>query len=582
MASSTGRLGGAAPSPCRKVQSKQTAVVHSSRPTAGSSRASRWARTVLAALAFVGLASTSGAAPKDNAALKHDREAMDADYLANNWAGAESKLQRALRECGARGCSTKVRVQLEMHLGIILVNAGKNAEAGAAFANALKLDANAAPDKDFANPDVLKAFEEVKRGASGPATPTPPPPTAAAPPAEPDTTPTTTSDMTHTPVTEQAVGRPVPVYAEGDAPRMVLYYRGAEGDFAKIEMRRTGKTFRAVIPCGQTAAAGTVSYYIITLDAKGDPVGGAGSRGVPYRVAIKARVEGGGPHFPGEKPLAACSGGTPCPAGMNEAGCDKEGKAGALPEGVACSAADVCGEGLLCLEGVCSPRGRFKKNWVSVGASLDVALVAGDEDLCSLANQNDRGSYACFVDGDDPYRGQPQPGKGGALSGVVRPGTLRFLVGYDRMITANFALGARAGYAIRGGPKGFYGSAFLPVHAELRGTYTFGDEPFARRGLHPYAYLAGGVGQVGAEVPNVQVEDDCGYGGRDPCPEGQDRPIVTVSAYRRLGRFFGGAGFGALWLFTPSTGVYADVKASAFFPTFGVAFAPSLGVLQGF
>ena len=68
-------------------------------------------------------------------------------------------------------------------------------------------------------------------------------------------------------------------------------------------------------------------------------------------------------------------------------------------------------------------------------SALDVAIVAGNDDLCSLASQKDRGSYACFHDGDDPYRGQPQPGEGGTLSGVIRPGTLRFLVGYDRLLS---------------------------------------------------------------------------------------------------------------------------------------------------
>ncbi|HEU4410704.1 MAG TPA: hypothetical protein VFS43_35960 [Polyangiaceae bacterium] len=532
-------------------------------------------------MAILALASESGAAPRDNAALRHDREAMDSDYLANNWSGAETKLRRALRDCGARSCSTKVRAQVQLHLGIILVNAGKVPEAGAAFTEALRLNPSATPEPDFANPDVVKTFDEIKRKLSG-ASATPPPPAPPPPPAE--TEPAPPSDLVHTAVTEQALSTPVPIYAEGEAARMVLYYRGATGgDFTKLEMRRAGKGFRAVVPCRETAAAGSVSYYIIALDAKGEPVGGAGTRRVPYQVAIKARVEGEPPHFPGEGPLAACPSGAVCPPGVDEAGCEKASKGQA---GASCSDASPCGEGLACDEGVCragkAAGVESKKNWLSLSASIDIAVVAGNDDVCSLASQKDRGSYACFRDGDDPYRGQPQPGEGGTLSGYVRPGTLRFLVGYDRMLSPNVALGGRAGYAIRGWPKAFYGETFLPAHAELRGTYIFGDQPLARRGIHPYGYVAGGLGPAGAEVPNVQVEDDCGYGGRPACPEGQQRAIITVSAHRRLGRFFGGAGFGALWLFAPSTGVYADVKVSAFFPTVGFAVAPSLGVTQGF
>ncbi len=532
---------------------------------------------------LLALASDAGAAPKDGAALKHDREAMDSDYLTNNWSGAEAKLRRALRECGARGCSPKVRAQVQLHLGIILVNAGKGAEAGGAFAEALRLNPGATVEADFANPDVTKAFEEVKRKAGG----------SAAAPTEPDPGPS--SDLVHAPVTEQALNTPVPIYAEGDAAtaRMVLYYRGgAGGEFTKLEMRRAGKGFRAVVPCRDTAAAGAVSYYIIALDAKGDPVGGAGSRGSPYQVAIKARVEGEAPRFPGEAPLAACPAGALCPANVTEVGCEKAvppaSGAARGAAGASCSEANACAEGLACVEGVCRSSekpaafGAYKKNWLSLSASLDVAIVAGNENLCSLANQRDSGSYACFRDGDDAYRGQPQPGEGGTLSGYVRPGTLRFLLGFDRLVTPNLALGGRAGYAINGGPKGFYTAAFLPVHAELRATYVIGHEPFAHRGFHPYVYAAGGLGEAAAEVPNVEVESDCGFGGRAPCPENQQRPIVTVSAYRRLGRFFGGAGVGALWLVAPNTGVYADVKVSAFFPTVGFAVAPTLGVTQGF
>lgn len=539
-------------------------------------------RSVLGALALVALASESTAAPKDAGALRLDREAMDNDYLTNNWSGAETKLRKALRDCGAKGCAAKVRAQVELHLGIILVNAGKTGEAGTAFGEALRLNPGATPETDFANPDVLKAFEEAKRKAG-----------VAAPVAtEPEAGPS--SDLVHAPVPEQAIGSPVPIYAEGDAAaaRMVLYYRGAAGaDFVKLEMRKAGKGFRAVVPCRDTAAAGTVGYYIIALDAKGDPVGGAGSRRDPYQVAIKARIDGAAPRFPGEAPLAACPKGASCPAGVNEAGCDGVAVAAAgAPRGAAgasCSDAAPCGEGLSCDAGVCrapgkpSVPGNYKKNWLSVSASLDVAVVSGS-DLCSLASQQDRGSYACFREGNDPYRGQPQPGEGGSLSGYIRPGTLRFLLGYDRALSPNVTIGVRAGYAINGGPKGFYSEAFLPVHAEARATYLFGEDALARRGIHPYAYLAAGLGQVGAEVPNVQVEDDCGYGGRAACAENQERAIITVSAYRRLGRFFGGAGFGALWLFTPSTGVYADVKVSVYAPTVGFAFAPTLGVTQGF
>jgi hypothetical protein len=567
-------------------------VAHLVRPTAGPIRFIQWLCSCSTALALVVVAFEAAAAPKDNAALKLDRDAMDSDYLATNWSGAESKLQKALRTCGGgRGCSAKVRGRLQLHLGIILVNAGKTPEAVAAFGEALRLNPAVSPESDFANPEVVKVFDEAKRRKAGAAPPSPPP--APTGPAEVETPPP--ADVTHAPVTEQVVGAPVPIYAEGDAAvaRMVLYYRGGGGgDFVKVEMRRAGKGFRAVVPCRATSAAGAVSYYIITLDAKGEPAGGAGSRADPFQVAIKTRIDGEPPHFPNEKPLAACPPGAMCPPGVDEAGCDRA--AGAVATGgvgARCSEASACNPGLACVEGACRERGdaaaegAYRKNWVSMTASLDFAFVP-TRDVCSLANQKERGAYACFLEsGDDPaYRGQPQPGDGGALSGFVRPGTARFLLGYDRALSANVLLGVRAGYAIGGAPeKGYYTPAFLPFHGEVRATYVFGDAPLARRGLHPYVYAGGGLGEVQAKVPNVETTSDCEYGGRPACPvEGGQAPIIKVVAYRRLGRFFGGAGLGALWLIGPGTGLFADLKVSGFGPTLGVAVAPSVGVTQGF
>src|ERR1044071_6029353 len=72
--------------------------------------------------AFVVLiASHALAAPKDNAALKLDDDAIFTDYLATKFTDAERKLKQAVSICGRNNCSPSVLAQVRRDLGIVYV-----------------------------------------------------------------------------------------------------------------------------------------------------------------------------------------------------------------------------------------------------------------------------------------------------------------------------------------------------------------------------------------------------------------------------------------------------------------------------
>src|SRR6185503_8106844 len=118
------------------------------------------------------------------------------------------------------------------------------------------------------------------------------------------------------------------------------------------------------------------------------------------------------------------------------------------------------------------------------------------------------------------------PYKDGITTGSALA-TTRILLSYDRAFTPNITAGVRVGYAFGGGPpagqeptqsvqdnnlnllkdrsKGKGGTAFLPIHAELRGTFWF--LPLNAKLFRAYAALGGGMAQVDARVS--VPERDC-------------------------------------------------------------------------
>ena len=549
-------------------------------------RAPRRLAAALAASFVLGAALPALAGPKE--ASKLDRQAMDDDYLNVRFDKAEEKLKKALKECD-KGCDAKQKSSIYMHLGIILVNAGKKDDAVAAFASGLKEDGSAAPEKDFTSPDVQKAYEEAK-GKGG---------------KKPDDggdkgadKPEPSSDLKHEAVTEALVNAPLPIFvgAEASAAKFVVNYKPFGGEWTKLEMKKMGKIFGAEVPCKDTSATGTLKYYIVAQDAGGDTVATAGSKKQPYEVQIKNKVSGEQPSFPGKDAPAQCKSKDQCPPGINEPGCESTA---ALGFGSKCTGSGQCNkaDGLACIEGTCqsgSEEGSGdsgagdsgseeppKKNWLSLSLVLDDAIVGGGE-VCTADNYK-AGTYACFHDNGKlyvPYDKRPgvnfTPDHGTVSGPPFAVGTLRALIGYDRLITGNLLLGIRVGYAFNGGPtvpSGDGDKTFLPFHVEPRATYFFGKNVLAKTGVRPYAFLGGGVGQVDAKIAGVPVSDD------NPIPPGQKH--IQVDAWRKMGTSFVAIGGGIVYAVNKTTGLTVDIKVSQFFGSPGTAVSPSLGVVKG-
>lgn len=559
-------------------------------------RSSLSTRSLLAALLVTGactaVAHDAFAAPKDAAALKLDKEAMDNDYLNVAFDKAKTKLDKALKECGS-DCSKETQVKLQMHLGIILVNMSKADDAKAAFAAALKLDPKAEPEKDFTSPDVQKAFDEAKKAAGSGATE--PPPTEKKPPKNPEGD-DGSGDFAHEAITEHPTNFPLAIYAQGDAAKMTLHYKAFGGDWSKLEMKKMGKGFGVEIPCKDTSTSGTLQYYITGSDASGEPAGSNHSKKDPYKVTVKQKIAGETAHFPDKDAPGKCA--AECPPGLPGCGASK------LGYGSKCTGPGQCEQGLACVEGTCAPGNEAAgpggevdpgegevapKNFASLNLIGDIAFVTGS-DLCSQQNQID-GAYTCFKANDKQYAGKPAPGKGGALEGFAQFGTVRVTLGYDRRVKGNLLVGVRLGYAFRGGPQADGGNAFLPFHAELRGTYFIGSGVLTRPGLRPFVFLAGGAAQVDAKIPNVVVQNDCETTGGTEVPLGKNcvrnQPAsgtnnIDVDAWKRLGQGFVGGGVGAVYAINKKGGISAEVKLAGYFPSSGVAISPAIGYVQGF
>ncbi|MDW8252159.1 MAG: tetratricopeptide repeat protein, partial [Myxococcales bacterium] len=518
------------------------------------------------------------AAPKDAEAQKLDKQAMDEDYLNVQFDKAEEKLRKALNICGTSGCDSKVKAQIYMNLGIILVNAKKQADAVAAFSEGLKLDPSATPNQDFTSDEVKKAFESARGSASPPHTGSPAgtgnPPSAGGG--------ETVNDLAHDPIPEAQVDYPIPIYVgpQEGAARFLLYYKAPGADFTKVELKKMGKGFGAEIPCKDVKIAGRIKYYIQALDAQGDIVGSAGSKKQPLEIELKQKIAGDLPAFPGKDPPAKCKGGADCPPGMNEEGCETK-----LSYGSKCTGPNQCSkaDGLACIEGTCQPGkeeddgddgsgedGPPKLNLLWGMISIDDAVVSGS-DICSVENSV-QGTYVCFRQDKQDDKGNPRLYRGkdvtekGSISGPpFAIGTIRVLLGYDRAIPIKAALipavGVRLGYAFNGGPtvpnptEG--DKPFMPWHAEGRATLFFGRNVLSKRGVRPYAFVSGGLAQVDAKIANVPVSDDCINYDPAECPSTVDnkRPRIKVDAYRKMGTGFAALGGGMLYAVSKNSSI---------------------------
>ena len=572
----------------------------------------------LTGILLLGLASHADAAgEKDKEALKLHDQAMNDDYLATDFAKATKKLNDAIKKCGKDGCSKEVLGKVYIALGTVQgVGESKLDEAKEAFLKALQADPKAVLDDSLTTPELTKVFKEAQKasgkgGESGAA--------GAGGEDAGAEKPKPSGDLVHTPPAEQLVNTPVPIYIEIpddlDASKATVQYKPFGGaKFKPLEMKKSGDGFGAVIPCEDVTTTGDIRYYIIATDDAGAPVGTAGSKKDPFKVAIKNDIEGDPPSLPGKKPPEKCRVKEDCPPGLP--GCPdpkSSGPRGDKGWGASCEATKECKDGLVCLNGSCEEgkddssggskaSGPGKKNIISLTGQLDMLLIPGAEDVCSGADP----TYACFYpDSGKQFYGNPGKKSGtNGISGGLGIGGGRVLLGYDRLIAYGFGAGARFGVALGGSPssdesppdtKGSYkppaqALSFLPIHWEIRANYYFGGNGFEKGKIRPYVFVGGGQGQVNAAV-DVSVCDLANKDGSSPPTEqnckldGETASSAEkreLEAYKITGLGHVDVGGGATYALVDNFGVAVELKLMFMVPTFGVVVAPTIGPVFAF
>ncbi|HKO89601.1 MAG TPA: hypothetical protein VJU61_00520, partial [Polyangiaceae bacterium] len=114
------------------------------------------------------------------------------------------------------------------------------------------------------------------------------------------------------------------------------------------------------------------------------------------------------------------------------------------------------------------------RNWLSAALQQDFLMFSAASGVCGPEQPEE---LSCYRAGDvyRPGTADNTAGDGGTVTGGFRLGTTRLMLGYDRVLFPNISAGIRVGYALGGGPTEPGGAAFVPIHAELRGTYWFGS-----------------------------------------------------------------------------------------------------------
>ncbi|HTA90379.1 MAG TPA: hypothetical protein VK745_12405 [Polyangiaceae bacterium] len=249
----------------------------------------------------------------------------------------------------------------------------------------------------------------------------------------------------------------------------------------------------------------------------------------------------------------------PCTPGSD--GCDAEAKP--AEESAPASSDDSSGR---------------RKNWVSIHFEQDFLVYSAQNKVCAsnVDMTLEAPEYACyqggsqygFSSGQDIYQGV-----GNHVAGGVGVATSRILIGFDRLLSANLSAGVRLGFAFGGGPTPYTGDKFLPLHAELRGNYWFGNDPFASDGVRPYVGLSVGLAEIDGHVPVEYYQDQNGFNTNNK---------GTLDAWRKTGKAFAGLGLGMMIPFAGSSGIVPEVRAMEMLGATALAFDVSLGYAYGF
>jgi hypothetical protein len=525
-------------------------------------------RTILAlvsAVLVLSASSVAGAADRRAEAFAKDAiKKASSDYLGTNYEAAATRLQKALKVCGARKCAPGTKAAVLRDLGTMQFRNGDVGVAKKTWADAFKLQADIKLNPDYDTADLRAAFEDA-RGGGGPMGEQP------------------SGDFAHTPAGEQKVNSPLPVYVEypgtgANIARVVVKYKGAAmSDWGRVDLKKMGNGWGGLIPCSGVTK-GVLRYWVQGFDDGGDPAASSGDPKHPFTVPIKDDIDGEPPHLPGQSAPKGCGEDTDCPPGLP--GCapeeTKPAEGGEETEGAG------GGGG----EAEKAPPGTYVHLWFGIGGALDFISMPAVQGACALnptnaQPANNAGYYCTNPDGSDfPSRtdgGQQnasvlRAGQPGNVGGGLQPGDVRVFFSFDYALTPAILVGARFGYvanAYTGKAAVNDGKAFgSPIDLEARGTYLFGKEPLANVGFAPMVFAGLGISEF----------------------DGHTTTIVTTSTQQPVnawvtdGPFFFDLGGGVRYAFSLRAAATLAVRfngalgGSGFLPTYG----PELGVQYGF
>jgi hypothetical protein len=505
-------------------------------------------------LALPGVASADR---RSETVAKDALKKADDDYLASDFAKALKRLQAAERVCGEASCSAATHAALIRDIGTMQFRLGQLEAAAASFRRAKKLDAAVELNPDYVARDLREAWDAA---------------IATATPA------VASGDFTHRPPAAQAASTPLPVYFEATttdplASVVVKYKNDSMRSFRRARLEKMGSGWGGTIPCADVVV-GTIHYYVQGFDSTGELAASSGDPNHTFSVPIRESISGSPPSLPGQPPPAKCT--------------EEDVQVLNLDEGVRCKEDRQCKSGT-CASGHCKAVQAFEQEeassgpreyarfWIGVAGSMDLTLPPGSNEVCAEAAGVSTSGYWCTTpEGTDlPANAALVRGRAGAPSSEITPGGVHVTVTLDYAATPNLLVGVRLGYVANAYPGDAAATAgktiSTPIHAEVRGSWVFGDEPLARSGLAPYAFVAGGVARF--DAPTTVMVAQQGIAGQR-----------AVHAWYVAGPAFGAIGGGARYAFSPriafSTGVGVDAAIGP--GAFGFAVSPEMQLQYGF
>jgi hypothetical protein len=517
-------------------------------------------------------ASASAANARVESAAKRALEQAQNDYLAMNYGTGAAKLNKALRACGKRSCTTQTRAALLRDLGTMQFRRGDRAGAVKSWKAAAKLQPDLELNPAYDAPDVRAAFEDATGIRSQPS-----------------------GDFTHTPAIEQKANTPLPVYVEGggnNVVRVILKYQGAGmTGWKRITLKRLGDGWGGVIPCADVTD-GTMRYYIEGLDAANEPVANSGDSKHPFTVPIRDEIRGEAPHLPGKPPPRTCGGGgdNDCPPDFP--GCSTGGESTGDNGEEHGESKENEGEG----EGQQKGASRRARFWVGASLGVDFMQIPSGNDLCRLDPNtalpaNSANLYCTNTDGSDfPTRQDGGAlnnaliqGQAGNTAGGIQRANVRLMFSFDYALNGGWMVGARLGaifYPYPGqaaiGDGRAPGGALGRLYVDARATWVIGDEPLYKAGFAPMVFAGGGVQQFAASIATTATINN------PNAPGGTQTGNVNV--WRVDGPWFLMLGGGVRWAVTERFALTGALRLNGafgdngFIPTFG----PEVGGQVGF